>query len=93
MSKFNLNSVVLTSRDVIFEHMPILVVFRDNDDSGIEWQFFHSADEDCVEEKLTLVSLQQIIDLDNTVTKLQNLPLGYVAQRNSINDEWAYFPQ
>ncbi|MBN6076116.1 hypothetical protein HYE59_00810 [Aggregatibacter actinomycetemcomitans] len=92
MSEFNvnLNEVVLTTSYVISNNMPILYVSHENDDSGIAWQF-HTDNGDSSEDKLRLVSLRQILEMDPTIQQLVSLPLGYSAIRKSINDKWEYF--
>lgn len=33
-------------------------------------------------------SLKYVLDLDPTIVKLKDLPLGYCAERKSKNDKW-----
>ena len=89
---YELDSTVLTTSYIISDRLPILLVFHDNDDSGIAWQF-HAGSGDYSEDKLKLVSLGQILAIDPTISQLGNLPLGYKAVRKSINDRWEYLPQ
>lgn len=84
-----LNSIVLTTSEITEMGRPILVVYHDNDNSGIEWQF-HS-DDSFLQEKIRLVSLKNILDIDKTINELNKLPAGYGASRKFAGDKWKYF--
>ncbi|MEK8131816.1 hypothetical protein WMW72_28305 [Paenibacillus filicis] len=76
---------VTTTTDVIIKRMPILFVSHDSDDGM--WQF-HSG-EDVNMDDAMLVSLKEIVDYDATVTKLANLPLGWIAWRDRLHASWS----
>lgn len=68
---------------------PILMVTHDEDDGG--WQFLcgttNDPDEGCI------VHLEEIVVMDPTVTSVADLPLGWLAFRNSVGSEWHREPQ
>ena len=41
-----------------------------------------------MESEACIVSLDEIIKLDDSLRVLHDLPLGWIAFRNSINDLW-----
>lgn len=77
------NLVVITTNKVL-QGNPILYVSHDRDDGG--WQF-HTGEALNINDA-KLVSLQQIIKLDSSVKDLADLPLGWIATRESITDNW-----
>ncbi|HHY72168.1 MAG TPA: hypothetical protein GX497_02870 [Bacillus bacterium] len=76
--------MVLTTKDVIANGKPILVVFHDEDDGM--WQF-HSGDDVDMGDAV-LISLREMIELDSSLVELVDLPLGWVAWRNNANSHW-----
>jgi hypothetical protein len=78
------NVAVFTSTHIIKNKKDILYVSHDEDDGG--WQF-HSGDETKVEDAM-LVSLKHIYTIDPSIGLLADLPLGYIAERESKHDEW-----
>jgi hypothetical protein len=82
-NKVNLNQAVITSTYIIKEKLPILYVVHEDAD---EWQFLGGQN---VEEKdIMLVSIQNIIDTDETITQILHLPLGSEAMRKDKKSEW-----
>ena len=76
--------MTITTRQIIHEGHPILLVYHDADDGS--WQFltggtFSTADG-------VLVALQEIVKHDPTVSELADLPLGWFAQRESVGSPW-----
>jgi hypothetical protein len=87
-SKVNLNQAVITSTYIIKDKLPILYVIHDDTD---EWQFLGGQD---VEEKdIMLVSIQNIIDTDETITQILDLPIGSEAMRKDKKSEWRIITQ
>lgn len=78
------NTAVFTTRQVVNEGMPILYVYHDEEDGA--WQF-HYGNNVSVEDAM-IVSLGMIVNLDDTLNQLFDLPLGWLATRKSINDFW-----
>jgi hypothetical protein len=80
------NTAVFTTRFVIAENSPILYVTCDSDG---DWHFM--GDDDVTEEDAKLVSIKNILDLDNTLKDLPPLEEGYRAIRESKDDEWELY--
>lgn len=78
------NTVVFTTRQVVAEGVPILYVSHDEDDGA--WQFHQGSDVDI--EDARIMSLEMIVALDDTLNQLFDLPLGWIATRESIDDPW-----
>lgn len=80
------NTAVIANRKIISDGQWIAYVSHDSDD-GI-WQFHTSQTELLREENATVVSLQNIIMIDHSIAYLADLPRGWCAWRNSVNDPW-----
>lgn len=63
---------------------PILMVTHDEDDGG--WQFLCGTTNDPDDGRI--VHLEEIVIMDPTVTSVADLPLGWLAFRNSVGGEW-----
>ncbi len=78
------NTAVITCTHIVDDKEPILFVSHDEDDGM--WQFLcgreHSDDD------AKIVSLKYVFELDHTIGLLKNLPCGYCAERESLNDKW-----
>jgi hypothetical protein len=79
----NLNVSVLTSKYVISKTSPIVYVTLHDD--GV-WEFW--SNEIIDESEIMVVSLKQIIDIDDSVTKILDLSVGFVAMRKGKDDNW-----
>ena len=79
------NCAVITLRMIAKGLQPILHVTHDNDDHG--WQFLGSEDAD--EEEASVVSFDEIVDLDPSVLQLADLPPGWHAWRRSAEEPWS----
>ncbi|OJU36370.1 MAG: hypothetical protein BGN96_01415 [Bacteroidales bacterium 45-6] len=80
----NLNTAVFTTRFILDFHSPILYVYHFKEDGA--WQF--SGIEDCDEKDFRIISLEEAVNIDNSILTIANLPLGYYACRESKNSEW-----
>ncbi|MBQ5560303.1 MAG: hypothetical protein IIT46_11115 [Lachnospiraceae bacterium] len=78
------NTMVITTKDILSGLKPILLVSHDFEDGM--WEFLDSEKLD--ENEACIVSLDEIIKLDDSLRVLHDLPLGWIAYRNSINDLW-----
>jgi hypothetical protein len=78
------NVAVFTTRHVMVARHPILYVYHDQEDGA--WQF-HSSDEITIQDAM-VVALSEIVDIDPTVMELADLPLGWMAWRNNVNEPW-----
>jgi hypothetical protein len=80
------NVLVFASKDVVEDVKWIHYVSHDEDDGA--WQF-HSIDgppQSMADARI--VSLRNIVALDSTVIALADLPLGWIARRDSKEAEW-----
>jgi hypothetical protein len=83
-------TTVVTSKYVTAEGLPILYVSHDFDEEeGDSWQF-HCGNGDFDMEKMQLVRLSTILQLDKTVEQVSDLPVGFAAKRKSIGEPWVY---
>jgi hypothetical protein len=64
---------------------PILLVTHEEEDGS--WMFMCGND-DHTETNYKIVSLRNIVDIDNSVNVLSEMPLGCIAERETINDKW-----
>ena len=76
----------------VFDGAPILAALRDapldSDDSG--WQFHCNKvnHNDDGPEVAKVISIEQIIDFDESLQKILTLPIGTVLRRKSSTDLW-----
>jgi len=87
--KESLNTAVFTTKFVLEERKTITFVSHDNDDGA--WQFLSDDQWDDFESVARVISLQEIIELDQSLLDLVDLPLGYSASRANKNDDWKIF--
>tara|TARA_R110002049_G_scaffold284139_1_gene464692 strand:+ start:2507 stop:2860 length:354 start_codon:yes stop_codon:yes gene_type:complete len=78
------NVATVTTRQVMKENYPILMVVHYEDDDS--WAFTCGTTNDS--EDLMLVGMGQVVDLDSSLHSIADLPPGWSATRNSINDPW-----
>ncbi len=78
------NTMVITTKDIILGMKPILLVSHDLEDGM--WEFLDSEDVD--ENNARIVSLDEMLKIDSSITGLHDLPLGWIAYRSDINDSW-----
>lgn len=81
-------TAVFTTRDIIEEGKPILLVTHDQDDGA--WQFHTRKTVPASESKV--VALDEIIFHDPSIVELADLPLGWSAIRDSITSPWKREP-
>ena len=79
------DTMVLTTKDVVIKRCPILFVSHDLDDGM--WQF-HSNEQVDMNEAM-LVSLQEIVTFDFSITNISSLPLGWIAFRDNLQSSWS----
>jgi hypothetical protein len=78
------NVAVFSTRQIIFGQQPILHVTHDADDGS--WQFLGA--ETPSENDLTIAGLEEICNLDSSITKLADLPVGWEAWRRDKATAW-----
>jgi hypothetical protein len=80
----SLNTAVFTTKYVIERNSPILYVYHYEEDGA--WQF--SGKEDCTDSDYKIISLEEMINIDNSILELANLPLGGEAYRENKDSNW-----
>lgn len=75
---------VFTTKSVALGKDRILFVSHDAEDGA--WQFLGK--DEWTEDSASVVALSSIVRLDPTITKLADLPLGWIAFRNSVDALW-----
>jgi hypothetical protein len=78
------NVAVITLKSIAMGGSPILHVTHDAED-GI-WQFLDGTT--VSEEDASIVSLEEITQIDSSVMELADLPLGWYAYRLAANKPW-----
>ena len=82
------NMAVLIERAVMERRRAIAYVYRDMDDEGLQ---FVSAGEK-TEADAMMVSLEEVYELDPTISQLADLPPGWRAVRERPGQEWVVQP-
>jgi hypothetical protein len=80
----DLNTAVITTKYVLEYKSPILFVFHFAD--GF-WQF-SGAETELLDEDYRLVSLDEIINMDNTILEIADLPYDGKANRKDKTSPW-----
>lgn len=78
------NTMVITTKSIINNVKDIVLVSHDDDDGM--WEFLDG--EEVNEEDAVIVSLFEIVKLDDSINELCELPLGWVAYRDNKNGNW-----
>jgi hypothetical protein len=83
--KEELDTAVFTTKSILEKRDFIFYVFHYEDDGA--WQF--SGNEDVIDdEDYKVVSLEEIIDLDNSILEIADLPLQHMAYRSKPGLPW-----
>ncbi|WP_298289014.1 contact-dependent growth inhibition system immunity protein [uncultured Lutibacter sp.] len=82
----NLSNIVFTSRFVIEDNKEITLVSQDKEDGA--WQFLSSDKIENFENDARLVSLREILKLDESILEIGNVEIGQIAQRKNKKDKW-----
>jgi hypothetical protein len=78
------NTVVFTTKKIARENEPILYVYHDEDDGA--WQFHHGENVEIIDAAIS--ALQVIVEMDTTINELSNLPVGWMAWRETSTMPW-----
>lgn len=78
------NLAVFTTKQVVLERKQIIYVSHDIDDGA--WQFL--SEDDLKIDDAMIVSLQEVYQIDNTISDIVDLPLGWKAWRQSLEHPW-----
>ena len=80
----NKNQYVLTTRFVVYDNSEIIrIIHEENGD----WQFL-GCEEDLKESDAVIVSLGEMIGLDNSLSIVDSLPVGRQALRTNEHSPW-----
>ena len=82
------NTTAITTQHVLDRKLPILLVTHDADDGM--WQFLCGTTNDPDDGRV--IGLGCALEIDPSVYKLADLPLGWKAWRDSPADPWQRFP-
>ena len=85
--EINYNQYVITTKYVINNNSPIIRVIHEEDG---DWQFL-GKEENLSESDAFVLSLEEILCLDNTLQDVLSLPLGKQAYRTSSKDNWIIY--
>lgn len=69
------NTIVITTKEILNGEHPVTSVFHDLDDGM--WQFLDG--EELSEERAAIISLKEMVEIDDSVNDIANLPLGGIA--------------
>ena len=83
------NLAVFTLKSIFHHGVPILFVSHDEDEG--DWQFLDGS-EPPDENDIWLVALSTIVEHDPTVCPLADLPVGWVAWRETSCSPWERAP-
>lgn len=78
------NTAVFTCNHIIENNAPVLYVSHDKEDGM--WQFLCGEAHTIKDGRM--ISLKEIYDIDNTISKIADMPYGYFAERNDKNSNW-----
>jgi hypothetical protein len=84
------NTAVFASKKIVFKGEWIYFVTHDQEDGA--WQF-HPYDGLTPEHEVAVVSLEEMVRLDESLKMLSDLPCGWQAWRNSPNSLWERSPK
>ncbi len=82
--KENNNTAVITTKFVLEGKSPILFVFHFGDGS---WQFSGS-EKNLSDDDYKVVSLGEIIEIDNSLLEIADMPFGSEAMRINLHSPW-----
>lgn len=78
------NVAVITTHKIMKRQSPILYVSHDDDDGM--WQFLDGGD--VSESDARILGLKEVIDIDPSLVQLADLPIGWVAWRETKFNQW-----
>ena len=78
------NTMAIICSHILENGENILCVSRDEDDGM--WQFLCGNSHEITDAKL--VALEEVFALDNSISKIADMPYGYIATRKNVNSEW-----
>ena len=88
--KCSLSTAVFSTRHVINQGKTIQIVIHEIDDGN--WRFLSKEDSETAENKLIMVSLQEVLMIDPTLSEISHLKAGNIAIRKFVGDNWKIGP-
>jgi hypothetical protein len=78
------NCAVFVTREVMDREEPILLVTHEDGENS--WSFIGSSDGTL--ENCKIIALEEAVALDHSILQLADLPVGWRARRDSVDDPW-----
>ncbi len=78
------NVAAITTRQVLEMGSSILTVIHYEDDHS--WAFLCGTTDDDTDGRV--ISMKQAVQIDSSVLEVSKLPLGWSANRSSVDDDW-----
>ena len=91
MGDFGAEALAITTRQVMREGRPILLVTHDADDGA--WQFLNGQGDTDDTDSAMVVAPAEVAALDPSVGELAELPLGWRAWRETVDQPWRLEPR
>jgi hypothetical protein len=91
MGEFGSDALAITTRQVMREGWPILLVTHDADDGA--WQFVNGHGDTDDTGSAMVVAAATVAALDPALGELASLPLGWRAWRESVDQPWRLEPR
>lgn len=89
MNEFNYKdspkTMVITLKEILTETKPVLYVSHDKEDGM--WQFLDGSVELEV-DNARIISLDEMLEIDGSLSLLWDLPLGWIAERKNKDAIW-----
>ncbi|MEH7454780.1 hypothetical protein [Gottfriedia acidiceleris] len=79
------NTMVITLKEIIDGEKPILFVSHDEEDGM--WQFLDGSME-LDTDNARIITIEEILKIDNSLCLLMDLPQGWIAERNNNEVGW-----
>ncbi|MCR5570342.1 MAG: hypothetical protein K6G31_13890 [Paludibacteraceae bacterium] len=84
MKKNNDNIYVFSTKGIVENNVSINYIVHDEEG---DWQFLN-LDEDLTEDNARLLSLEEVINMDNSIEKILDMDLGYYAIKSESTNAW-----
>lgn len=87
---FNISgdTMVVTSIDITQGKLPIMEVSHEDDEEGGSLWQFHSGNGDYSMDRMQLVRLDTILNIDPGLIEIAGLGMGRTARRRAIGEPW-----
>ena len=87
MNVLNLNTYIITTKNVINNNFPIIRVIHDEDG---DWQFLGD-EENLTEDDAVVISIEELLSIDKSVKEVLNMPIEKQAMRINKESSLYYF--